>query len=530
MRLNETAKIGSGLRASGLVVALAAFVLVALASTPSLSAEEGAEARTAAALDAVRDNPLLLQDFLKRMPKGGDLHIHLNGAVFAESYLNAAAEDGLCIDVANKAFSKSQPVVAGIEPQPVCEVGDVPAIQALGRQKLYDGMIDSFSMRGFVPSEGETGHDHFFDAYSKFGGTDPSHTGAWIDEVANRAAAQNLQYLELMQTPTWNKLNTITKDMNWRDDLAAMRDELLAKGIADDIPTARKFWDQADAKRKELGRCGEADASPGCKVETRFIYQVYRDMPKELVFAQILFGLELASADPRAVAINLVGVEDNYVAMTDYDEHMRMVGFLRGLYPKVKVSLHAGELAPGLVPPEGLCCHIREAVETAKADRIGHGVDVMYEDRPRELLKDLAAKRVMVEIALTSNDVILGVKGKHHPFALYREAGVPVALATDDAGISRITLTDEFVRAVTEFGLTYADLKGLARTSLEYGFLPGASLWTDGSFAAMDGACQGADPAAAEPPQGCSSFLEGSEKAAQQWELEKRFAAFEKSH
>ena len=150
---------------------------------------------------------------------------------------------------------------------------------------------------------------------------------------------------------------------------------------------------------------------------------------------------------------------------------------LRTLYPKVRVSLHAGELAPGLVPPEGLCCHIRLAVEQAKADRIGHGVDVMYENRPYELMKDMAAKRVMVEINLTSNDVILGIKGKHHPFSLYRKFGVPVALSTDDEGISRIDLTHEYVRAVETYDLSYADLKHLVRNSLEYSFLPGASLW-----------------------------------------------------
>ena len=73
------------------------------------------------------------------------------------------------------------------------------------------------------------------------------------------------------------------------------------------------------------------------------------------------------------------------------------------------ISLHAGELAPGLVPPEGLCCHIRLAVEVAIAERIGHGVDVMCEDSPYDLLKEMAAKHVMVEINLTSNEVILGV-------------------------------------------------------------------------------------------------------------------------
>ncbi len=214
---------------------------------------------------------------------------------------------------------------------------------------------------------------------------------------------------------------TITKDVAWREDLKSLRDELLAKGLKEDIPAARAFWDQAEAVRKERGHCGKPDAAPSCDVEARYIYQVFRNTPKELVFAQTLFGFELAAADPRIVAINFVGGEDDYVSMADYAEHMRMVGYLREFYPGVKVSLHAGELAPGLVPPEGLCCHIRQAVEIAKAERIGHGVDVMYEDRPYELMKDMAAKGVLVETNLTSNAVILGVEGKSHPFSLYRK-------------------------------------------------------------------------------------------------------------
>src|SRR6202007_3070515 len=151
---------------------------------------------------------------------------------------------------------------------------------------------------------------------------------------------------------------------------------------------------------------------------------------------------------------------------------------------------HAGELAEGLVPPEGLCCHIRLAVEQGHAERIGHGVDVMYEERPYELLKEMAAKRVMVEIALTSNDVILGISGKNHPFPIYRKFGVPVALSTDDEGVSRIDITHEYVRAVETYGLRYSDLKQMARTSLEHSFLPGASLWREqDSFTRAAPAC-----------------------------------------
>ncbi len=130
-----------------------------------------------------------------------------------------------------------------------------------------------------------------------------------------------------------------------------------------------------------------------------------------------------------------------------------------------------------MVPPDDLRFHIRSAVEVADAERIGHGVDVMQEDHPYDLLKEMATKRVMAEINLTSNDVILNVKGADHPFPIYRLSHVPVALSTDDEGVSRINLTHEYVRAAMAYPLTYNDFKQMVRTGLEHSFLPGDSLW-----------------------------------------------------
>ena len=88
----------------------------------------------------------------------------------------------------------------------------------------------------------------------------------------------------------------------------------------------------------------------------------------------------------------------------------------------------------------------------------------------------------MTEINLTSNDVILGVEKQWHPLPIYRAAGVPVALFTDDEGVSRINITHEYTRAVLDFGLSYLDLKKMARTSLEHSFLPGPSLLAAGGL------------------------------------------------
>src|SRR5579864_6639421 len=51
--------------------------------------EQRPEQRTARAFEAARSSPLNLRAFLARMPKGADLHNHLAGAVYAESWIRA---------------------------------------------------------------------------------------------------------------------------------------------------------------------------------------------------------------------------------------------------------------------------------------------------------------------------------------------------------------------------------------------------------------------------------------------------------
>ena len=392
---------------------------IAQTKAPDAAAKATAEQRTARAFEAARANPLDLRAFLVAMPKGADLHNHIYGAVYAETWIRDGAEDRLCVNLTKLSFFKSQAMSDSIPPQPVCGEGNVRAAQALKDQHLYDALIDSFSMRGFVPTTGTTAHDHFFDSFARFGGNldESRHLGEWLDELATRAAAQNEQYLELMHTPAFSHAAAIAKEIGWPDSgdslagFTKLRDELLAHGLRDEVATASAEIDQAEKLRNQHEGCGQKDEAPACRVAIRFLYQVLRGFPKEQVFAQTLLGFETASADPRFVGINMVMPEDGYISMSDYALQMKMVGFLHTLYPKVHITMHAGEIAPGLVTYEGLCCHIRLAVEEGHAERIGHGVDVMYEDRPYELLKEMAAKHVMVEINLTSNDVILGVSG-----------------------------------------------------------------------------------------------------------------------
>ena len=151
----------------------------------------------------------------------------------------------------------------------------------------------------------------------------------------------------------------------------------------------------------------------------------------------------------------------------------------------------------------------------------------MNEDRPLDLLREMAQRKVLVEICLTSNDVILGVTGDAHPLPIYLKYGVPVALATDDEGVSRSDLTHEYLRAAQTYDfLGYKDLKRMARMSLEHSFLAGSSLWID-DFRPV-AACANDRAGAQKPSAACQKFLDANERAQTQWKLEEQFAGFEK--
>ncbi|MGC9291890.1 MAG: adenosine deaminase family protein [Acidobacteriaceae bacterium] len=524
---------------------LASFCLgpVGIASAPAQTASRQPrsvpsaappEQRTARAFDtALHNGPLELHVFLEQMPKGADLHNHLTGAVYAETWIREAAEDNLCVDLATDTLVRPIGQTRRLSAPPVCGPGRVAASHALQDAALYDALVDAFSMRAFVPSEASSGHDHFFAAFGKFGVVPHTYAGEWLDEEATLAAEENTQYLELMDTPDFGDGAKLGAQLGWDPDLEQFRRDLLAHGLRNGVAKAKDALTKAEQQRDMLEHCGQPNAAPSCAVTVRFLFQVLRGFPKEQVFAQMLLGFEVASAVPDVVGVNIVMPEDGYISMRDYHLQMQMFDMLHRHYPQVHLSLHAGELAPGLVPPEGLRFHVRQAMDLGHAERIGHGVDVMYEDRPYDLLREMAQKHVMVEINLTSNDEILGVKGADHPFPIYRRYGVPVALSTDDEGVSRIDLTHEYVRAVESYGLHYADLKQMARTSLEHAFLPGASLWpsaartTPEAFTQIAAPCAHDVPGAGGPSRGCAAFLAGSQKAQQQWELEGRFHAFE---
>jgi adenosine deaminase/adenosine deaminase CECR1 len=472
--------------------------------------------------DSHRDRPTMLRAFVQRMPKGGDIHTHLSGAVYAESYIEWAAENGYCFDI---------PTTTLVAPPCGRKNDQIPATELMNRPDSYIKLIDVLSTRNLAYA-GQSGHDQFFATFGGFGTISKLRGDDMLARVAARAAAQHVFYLEIMMSFQGSKVRNLGKQVlakqtGWEQNLELARQRLLDNGMLDLIDQGRVDIKILNRQYRNVLDCKAAEAKPGCDVTIRFLQQTTRTKPLAEVFAQLVYAFELVKADPWVVGINLVAPEDNEVALRDYTSHMKMIKFLHERLPDVNIALHAGELTLGLVPPRHLRFHIRQAVEIGQAQRIGHGVDIFYEDDPLQLMEVLQKRGVLVEICLTSNDVILEVRGKDHPLPDYLSKGVPVTLASDDEGVSRIDLSNEYLRATLTYDLGYSELKRMARNSLEYSFLSGTSLWrTTKPFAVVDACAQDA-PGAESPSGSCSEFLNESDRAREQWRLEEAFREFE---
>jgi adenosine deaminase len=360
-----------------------------------------------------------------------------------------------------------------------CAAGTVVAKTALTDQKLRNDLIDRFSLRDFVPYAGWGGHDQFFRTFSSMAAL-PSRFGDMVAETANLAGEQNIAYLELMHTmelfetilPMVGGL-PLTGDAE--SDYKTLMESPFGVALPEMVARAIKDTDTAMAKVNALNACGTEEAKPGCKVVVRFQNQPVRTLPPAAVYAHMIFGWHLMEQDPRWVATNLVAPEDDFISLRDYNMHMRQHGYLYQTLGPRNISLHAGELALGLVHPKELRFHITEAVKTGRAKRIGHGTDIIFEDNYEELLTYMAENEILVEVNLTSSEQILGVSKDEHPYPIYKAAGVPMSLSTDDEGVARIDLTHEYIRGVRDLNLGYDDLKTMTYNALKYGFMDDAT-------------------------------------------------------
>lgn len=414
--------------------------------------------------------------FTNLLPKGGDLHHHYAGSLYAETYLDWVGEQGQCVFSVTDASLKAEKFKVATRTQ---ELSDAARAVCLGAEavRLNDAFFRDLLKRWSDKDYGNHVHEQlppdqqFFTTFEYFDPVTNYDYQKGLQILKGYAKAENLGYLETMlkggpavDTPELERiLGGI--DANSTD---AQIEEAFGKAfdlLAGDPAVKAKL----DAYLALLEASGLAVQDEEFTV--RFQSYVPRHMPLPKTFGRLYTSFAADAASPWVVGINFVGPENRYVAMRDYRLHMKVFGFLKKRFPGTRVSLHAGELVLGMVPPDGLRSHIRDAVLIAGADRIGHGIDIAHESEAEGLMAVMKQRPVAVEVNLTSNEFILGVKDEAHPLRLYQQHGVPFVISTDDAGVSRNNISGEYLLYVTRYKPSYDELKDVVYNSIRYSFL-----------------------------------------------------------
>lgn len=415
--------------------------------------------------------------FTNMLPKGGDLHHHYSGAIYAETYLDWVDKAQYCICSDNACTSKA-------DPEPVPKFGIVknpPADACISAKDVrtkkyaafYRDLLKRWSDKDYDNHvhEQSAPDQQFFDAFGFLGPVSDYSYREGLQSLKERAIAENVLYLETMlkSAPAIDNPD-LAKKLNALDAYATDQqiDEVLSPyfDFMASAPEAKAAIDKYVSAQQEAA-AGIDDS----KFKLRFQAYVSRNGNPAKVFSSLYSAFAAAKQSKLIVGINMVGPENGYVAMRDYSLHMKMLRFLKQRFPEVKLALHAGELVLGMVPPEGLNNHINEAVQIAGADRIGHAIDITHETNAYELIGIMKQRNTAVEINLTSNAFILGVKDEAHPLQLYRQYAVPFVISTDDAGVSRNKLSHEYLLFTSRYKPSYEELKTVVYNSIRYAFL-----------------------------------------------------------
>src|SRR5579862_6483333 len=128
------------------ILALVALSLTACSHTYQGSQSQNEMRTSQAFLSFESQGPLSLRAFLYQFPKGADLHVHLSGAIYAETFIRDAGEDGLCVDTVGMKFAK--PPCRGKSES----AKNFSGVLSAADQDTYDRLVDAFSMRSFVPT------------------------------------------------------------------------------------------------------------------------------------------------------------------------------------------------------------------------------------------------------------------------------------------------------------------------------------------------------------------------------------------
>lgn len=239
------------------------------------------------------------------------------------------------------------------------------------------------------------------------------------EEIVEDAAKESVRYLELRGAP-----------------LVHVQEGLYAEAVVEAILT------------------GLASGEKKFGVKARFIVCALRsDEPKKNVSLAKIAANYLKYG---VVGFDLAGDEAGYSA------NLHREAFQLAKEKGLKITVHAGEAAGPT--------SVYSAIYDLGAERIGHGIRALEDERLIELLRE---KNIALEVCPTSNVHTKAVPElRKHPVRKLYELGVPIIIGDDDPKISNISLSSELELLKKQFGFTVQEICGLELQAVNYSFLP----------------------------------------------------------
>lgn len=420
--------------------------------------------------EKIRNNEVELTAFFSQMPKGGDLHHHFSGSIYAEPLLQHAIKEDFYLNTETMDVRKVKE-----------NSGNWSLFSALKANGTLDAYKQKIMQKWSIKDYNYVDYPSdklFFESFMKFEPAIQGNFAAGLLELKKRAIAENMSYIETQLSTIPNTLQTddLVKFDSRLRQLAAAKDE---KAILKTLDSLFIIFQKRDAElyAKNFNTNFVTKLHNELKIDDaqftmRYQNFVLRFMEPVALFKNIVIAFISANESKLMAGVNIVSPEDGETSMKDYGLHMLMFKYCSSRFPNVKYTMHAGELTLGLVQPEELTWHIDAAIKTAGTHRIGHGVDIAYEKDSYKLLQHMAAKNIPIEINLVSNEFILKVKEERHPFILYKKFGVPIVISTDDAGILRTNMTEQYVLLASRYKqVTYKDIKQYVYNSINFSFI-----------------------------------------------------------
>jgi adenosine deaminase CECR1 len=388
--------------------------------------------------------PQQMYRFLYALPKGGDLHNHLTGAVRSEWFWDAAMEEE------KRGYLYYTRVrIQNCAPYGHDEFG--PGKALLLFKNIQRSTFDKLD---------ECGKSEF----KKLQDLNAVEKAAWLNSMRlDQPYEGRNEFFDAI----WDRINDLLQNPYLICDILLRNMQAFGKEGLEYLETQQGVEGAVHpdgspySVEEVVGIYRQFLASPQAKatgVEVRFQNALLRFTPNAEQHLRELYAITDRYRD-LYVGVNMVGREDN-----DKGYPLRFLPVLRELrhkYPDINLSIHAGEVdEPNY--------HIRDTLLLG-AQRIGHGVNLITD--PETMLR-MRYGPYMVEINLISNLLLEYVSDySQHPFPEYLRTGIPVALSTDDRGMWDSNLSDEFFVAVKEFNLSWEEIVKLGRNSLLYAFV-----------------------------------------------------------